>query len=164
MPMTLDGIQDESNYQIDDRQFYGQSYNIKVMAYIITEEDYRVEQIPLKKKMFNGPIVKTKTKADIEIDEEEHELVITFPSGCNKAKFTIDCDFETEKQDMVNIKSNNIKKIENNTIIEEFKYSYTLVVNGFEIIGNKYIFKENDEIEIKIKKINEKEVAMIKFL
>ena len=48
--MTLDGVQDESNYQIDDRQFYGQSYNIKVMAYIITEEDYRVEQIPLKKK------------------------------------------------------------------------------------------------------------------
>lgn len=164
MPMTLDGVQDESNYQIDDRQFYGQSYNIKVMAYIITEEDYRVEQIPLKKKMFNGPIVKTKTKADVEIDEEEHELVITFPSGCNKAKFTIDCDFETEKQDMVNIKSNNIKKIENNTLIEEFKYSYMLVVNGFEIIGNKYIFKEDDEIEIKIKKINEKEVAMIKFL
>ena len=66
MPMTLDGVQDESNYQIDDRQFYGQSYNIKVMAYIITEEDYRVEQIPLKKKMFNGPIVKTKTNANNE--------------------------------------------------------------------------------------------------
>ena len=47
---------------------------------------------------------------------------------------------------MINIKLNNIKKIENNTIIEEFKYSYTLIVNGFEIIGNKYIFKENDEI------------------
>jgi hypothetical protein len=164
MPMTLDGIQDESNYQIDDRQFYGQSYNIKVMAYIITEDDYRVEEIPLKKKMSSGSIVKNKTKADIEIDEEEHELVVMFPSGCSKAKFTIDCDFETEKRELTNIKTTKKTTFNENGPIEEIIYGYTLYVNGNEIVGNKYIFKENDEIEIKVKKIKEKELAVIKFL
>ena len=35
MPMFLDAINDESEYTIDDRKFYSQSYQIKVMGYII---------------------------------------------------------------------------------------------------------------------------------
>ena len=46
MPMTLETINDESSYQIDDRQFYGQTYIIKLMGYIITNEDYKAEEIP----------------------------------------------------------------------------------------------------------------------
>ena len=164
IPMTLEGIQDESNYQIDDRQFYGQSYNIKVMAYIITEEDYRVEQIPLKKKLINNSIIAIKRKAEVEIDEDSHELTVSFPSGCKKAKFTIDCDYETERIEFVNIKFN--KKIDFNeeVPIEKVTYEYQIFVNGNEMVGDKFIFKENDEIELKIKKINEKELATIKFL
>ena len=48
MPMVLDSISDKSDYNIDDRQFYSQSYDIKVMAYIITEDDYRIEEKALK--------------------------------------------------------------------------------------------------------------------
>ena len=48
MPMILDQISDESQYNIDDRQFYSQTYQIKVMAYIITDGDYRVEEAPIK--------------------------------------------------------------------------------------------------------------------
>lgn len=164
MPMTLEGIQDESNYQIDDRQFYGQSYNIKVMAYIITEEDYRVEQIPLKKKLINNSMIAIKRKGEVEIDEDSHELTVSFPSGCKKAKFTIDCDYEIERIEFVNIKFN--KKIDFNeeVPVEKVTYEYQIFVNGNEMVGDKFIFKENDEIELKIKKINEKELAMIKFL
>ena len=164
MPMTLEGIQDESNYQIDDRQFYGQSYNIKVMAYIITEDDYKVEQIPLKKKLTNNSMFGIKKKAEVEIDEDSHELIIVFPSGCNKTKFTIDCDYETERIEFVNIKFN--KKIDFNdeTPIEKTTYEYQIFINGYEVVGNEFIFKENDEIELKIKKTYEKELAMIKFL
>jgi hypothetical protein len=46
MPMFLDAINDESEYTIDDRKFYSQSYQIKVMGYIIRKEDYKVERIP----------------------------------------------------------------------------------------------------------------------
>lgn len=164
MPMTLEGIQDESNYEKDDRQFYAQSYNIKVMAYIITEDDYRVEEIPLKKKFNMGSIVKNKTKANVEIDEDKHELVIAFPSGCKKAKFTIDCDYESEI-----IETNNIqysKKIDFNADIptDIITYNYQIFINGDEITDKKIIFKENDEIELKVKKINEKALAVLKFL
>lgn len=157
MPMTLEGIQDESNYQIDDRQFYGQSYNIKVMAYIITDKDYKVEEIPLKRKVIHSNMVNNK-KSEVEIDEETNELTITFPSGCNKAKFTIDCDFETTRQESVNIKKEILK------FTNEEKLMATILVNDIEIIGCNYIFKEDDEIKIKIKKINQKEKSVLKFL
>lgn len=46
MSMTLDDISDESEYTIDDRKYYSQSYKIKVRGYIIRKEDYKVERIP----------------------------------------------------------------------------------------------------------------------
>ena len=46
MSMTLEDISDESEYTIDDRKYYSQSYKIKVRGYIIRKEDYQVERIP----------------------------------------------------------------------------------------------------------------------
>ena len=46
MSMTLDDISDESEYTINDRKYYSQSYKIKVRGYIIRKEDYKVERIP----------------------------------------------------------------------------------------------------------------------
>ena len=46
MPMNLSDISDESEYQIDDRQYYSQSFNITVKAYIIEEGDLIVEERP----------------------------------------------------------------------------------------------------------------------
>ena len=46
MSMTLDDVSDESEYTIDDRKYYSQSYKIKVRGYIIRKEDYEVERIP----------------------------------------------------------------------------------------------------------------------
>lgn len=46
MPMTLESINDESEYTVDDRKFYSQTYVIKVMGYIIRKEDYKVHRIP----------------------------------------------------------------------------------------------------------------------
>ena len=44
--MKLNDISDESEYSIDNRQYYSQSYNITVMAYIIKEDDYIVVERP----------------------------------------------------------------------------------------------------------------------
>ena len=46
MSMTLDDISDESEYTIDDRKYYSQTFKIKVRGYIIRKEDYSVERIP----------------------------------------------------------------------------------------------------------------------
>lgn len=46
MSMTLEDISDESEYTINDRKYYSQTFKIKVRGYIIRKEDYSVERIP----------------------------------------------------------------------------------------------------------------------
>lgn len=46
MSMTLEDVSDNSEYAIDDRKYYSQTYKIKVRGYIIRKEDYKVERIP----------------------------------------------------------------------------------------------------------------------
>ena len=46
MPMVIENITDESEYSIDDRKYYSQSYQIKLMGYVIRKEDYKVTKVP----------------------------------------------------------------------------------------------------------------------
>ena len=69
MPMVLDGVNDESQYNIDDRQFYSQTYDIKVRAYIITEDDFKVESVPLKYKDALSSGNNNNNNTDVEIEE-----------------------------------------------------------------------------------------------
>lgn len=46
MPLTLDAISDESEYTIDERKYYCQTFKIKLKAYIIREEDFSVTHLP----------------------------------------------------------------------------------------------------------------------
>lgn len=68
MPMKLEGISDESEYSIDDRQFFSQSFKIRVMAYIIQEDDIVAEEKPILKFVCDEPIDK-KNGALVEIEE-----------------------------------------------------------------------------------------------
>ena len=51
MPMTLEDVSDESDYQIDDRKYYAQTYKLKLLAFVINESDYKVQKIPSRVKM-----------------------------------------------------------------------------------------------------------------
>lgn len=51
MPMVIENITDESEYSINDRKYYAQSYQIKLMAYIIRKEDFKVTKIPSRFKI-----------------------------------------------------------------------------------------------------------------
>ena len=44
--MKLDDINDDSEYSLNDRQYYSQSFNITVRAYIIPEDSFIVEEVP----------------------------------------------------------------------------------------------------------------------
>ena len=46
MPLTLEDISDQSEYTMDDRKYYSQTFKIKLKGYIIRKEDYKVERIP----------------------------------------------------------------------------------------------------------------------
>jgi len=43
--MKLDDISDDSEYSLDDRQYYSQSYTITVRAYIIPEDSFSVHEV-----------------------------------------------------------------------------------------------------------------------
>jgi len=51
MPMVIENITDESEYSLDDRKYYSQSFQIKLMGYIIRKEDYKVTQVPSRFKV-----------------------------------------------------------------------------------------------------------------
>lgn len=110
--MKLETISDESQYNIDDRQFYSQSCEILVRGYIITKEDFVVKEIPVLKFIgFEGDS-KQDTYADIEElpcpTPENHFyykpllLKVGLSSCDDKIKFVMDCNFTVEKLDFVN--------------------------------------------------------------
>lgn len=105
MPMKLTDISDESEYNIDDRRYYSQSYAITVMAYIMSKDSFSVvEQPMLVFECFDGE-VKPKTiiesfDPDIECDDnpnsayEQIEVITTIPRDKKGHGFRIDCDSE----------------------------------------------------------------------
>ena len=147
MPMTLEAVNDESEYSIDDRQFYSQTANIKILGFLITEDDFRIEETPVKFSANIDGFKKHIKKPEAEIEECDYVnpyyykpiiLTLTYPiCKTNKCSFKIDIDFVCEE---INVKEN----VMNN---------YRILVNDNEIEKTPPIyFKENDEISVIIKK------------
>lgn len=69
MSMTLENISDESEYNIEDRQFFSQTFSLKLKGYIIKENDLKVEEKPIAAVIcFEGDTDKRK-KPTIELSE-----------------------------------------------------------------------------------------------
>lgn len=142
IPMVIDEISDDSEYSIDDRKFFSQTFTIKAMAYIIHEKDFKVESLPKRVMMvYDGSAKKKKPLVDIEeIDSLEYEnkkidISIDFPDFVENVTFVIDCDVNIEKYDSDKIRQLRIHV--NNTPIYTEK--------GFTL-------KADDEVKIKINK------------
>lgn len=152
IPMVIDEINDESVYSIEDRKFYVQSITIKVMAYIIHENDFQVERIP--KRIIIATEGEKSKKPKISIDEyntdefdfTKIEMTIDFDEFIDKAKFNSDTDFVVEQ-----IKTENVR-------------NYRIFVNGTLIYHQDgFKIKNNDEIKIKIfpYEVNKKSVVYL---
>lgn len=146
IPMTLESVDDESTYNIDDRQFYSQTYGIKVMGYIIPEEHFRVEESPLKFGFSIDGSKKFIKKPEVEIEECETSspyyykpiiLTINYPvCRQNYAQFTIDTNFTCDSFESVNLLN-----------------KYRIFVNDEEIpYENGFTVKNGDLIKIIVKK------------
>lgn len=139
IPMVIDEINDESVYSIEDRKFYVQSVSIKVMAYIIHEDDFQVERFPKRIiLMTEGEKIK-KPKISIEEYETDNfeytniDMTIDFKSGIDKAKFVSDTDFVVE-----DIKTKNVRNLR-------------IFINGTLIYHQKgFKIKNDDEVKIKL--------------
>lgn len=99
IPMIIEDISDETTYSISDRKFFVQSVIIKLMAYIIHEEDFEVKKYPRRiNAMLEGDKFK-KNKACVEIEEIENPLknrTISVIMKIPQCKSKVDFEFDTE--------------------------------------------------------------------
>lgn len=112
LPMKLENISDESEYSMDDRQFFSQSFEIRVMAYVIESEDLVTEECPIIRFTCSEP-TNSMNSAYVELEEldpcenrredpyyyQPVELRIHF-DACDvpKVEFTMNSDFVLEME------------------------------------------------------------------
>lgn len=162
LPMKLENISDESEYSMDDRQYFSQSYQIRVMAYIIRKDDIVTEECPILKLQCGEPM-DVQNRALVEIEEVDpcdnstpyyyQPLILRmYFNGCEKeVKFTLNTDFDfvvTHFECSPEIKEANQFRIKvNDTEITDSLIGYN-ILRGDEIYVyavNKYL-KESDAV------------------
>lgn len=154
LPVTLEEINDNTEYTISERKFYNQTVTVKVMAYIISEDDFKIEKKPKRIKLFMQGDVR-RPKPEINIDEffndkighTEIELAIDFQTFHTKTNFDIDTDFIVERTELYNVRN------------------YRLSVNDTPYYTDKgFTLKNGDNIKIFINHLDPNEMAQLKFI
>lgn len=151
MPIKLDTISDESQYEVENRKFYNQSVSMTLLGYVIPKNDIKVELKPKRTTIDMG--LKNhlpQTYVDMEyIDENDDtkvELNITLQSHIRKVTFSLDDNIIFSIKEKVN--ANNIRVLINGDIIPD--------IHNFSI-------NKNDEITILITKPSPSKVSNIIF-
>ena len=154
LPVTLEEINDNTEYTISERKFYNQTVTVKVMAYIISKDDFKIEKKPKRIKLFMQGDVR-RPKPEINIDEffndkighTEIELTIDFQAFHTKNNFDIDTDFIVERTELYNIRN------------------YRLSVNDTPYYTDKgFTLKNGENIKIFINHLDPNEMAQLKFI
>lgn len=104
MPMTLESVSDESDYQIDDRKYYAQSYQLKLLAFIINESDYKIQKIPsrIKTRFVAGMNSSNRNKPNqfrLDTVNEGGQMLISDKIGCGESsldKEKVEVPFEEQ--------------------------------------------------------------------
>lgn len=162
MPMKLKNISDESEYTVDDRQYFAQTYTITLMAYIITEKDFEIEVKPIVSlHCIGGDIQRRKPQVEIEEFEvinscsketenryynQPMKITISFDT-CDdlSCEFTMDCNMVFNKLSYDNIRSHVIRNNDEDILITE---------EGVAV-------NENDVIKIKIAKVSRAKISQL---
>lgn len=161
IPMKLTDISDESEYSVNNRTYYSQSFSITVMAYIMPKESFVIEEIPEMKLIgFEGENRKS-TYAEIEEIECEEippaydyvpvNLKIFFDVCSNNYKFTMDIYFKSK-----NIIINNIRyfKIYVNDVETKLDENFSVKPNDIIRITNVVRYKTFEEASIIVEGFN----------
>jgi hypothetical protein len=142
MPMFLEEILDESEYNLENRKFFSQTFVIKCAAYIIDEKSFEVDRVPA-----NFDVL-------IKINDGRIKPIPTFEEYTNSNNIKIEIIFSEKSDDYIsftiptNIQISNI--ITNNI-------DYIQIHNGSkkgEILNNTYPFViyNNNKMWINIKR------------
>ena len=132
IPMELKDISDKSEYNINDRQFFSQTYNIQVMAYVLREEDFIEEERPVMRTIcLDDNTSRQRSSVEIEECDDKNLLLVYVKPSETKVVFKIDRDFVLTSVDLMNIRNFKIKINEN--LIPDYE---------------NYQLKEGDEVKL----------------
>lgn len=166
MPLTLENINDESEYNLDDRKYYSQTFQFKLKAYIINEKDFKVTKIPSRVSI---NMVGDKKK------KNNHEIIYEIGDYWEECNDNNEQDRYYYKKIILTIKFNSCisqKTILKNDFtlrnIETFNiYDFILFINGEkQNLENEIKLLKDDELLIKISKndiLSESQMLIIGF-
>ena len=156
MPMKLDDVSDESEYGVDDRKYYSQSYKIKLMGYLVDPEGFKITHLPSRMRISTKtPKVKDYRPVKVKVEEYDRaeecgeienspyekqnvNIIIEFPSCHKVSDFTIDLNLIIEEIELNNI--------------SDFVFYVNEELQNFEN-DETHLFKE-DVIHIEIEREN----------
>jgi len=136
MPVELEDISDDSDYDLDERKVFIQTFQLLVKGYIINESDLIIEENICG--ILLGFEVETKSFNSLPVDNNGN-LLIEFPIKSKNFKQIKSSGYFS----IMNVNTNNIE-------------NYIIKINGLTV-NSIFELNKYDKIEIKITKINENE-------
>lgn len=162
IPMNLNDISDESEYNIDNRTYYSQNYNILVKAYIMPKDSFVVEELPDMK--FVGFEGEKRRASYAEIEELpcqiEEEIEYVYPpvilkihiDKCSTGyKFTMDSYFKANKVTIKNLRSFKITVNDKEVVLDE---NFTVKENDIIRISKLIRLRTFEDAEIIVEGVN----------
>ncbi len=147
MPLHLENIGDESNIEdFENRRFYVQMFEIKLLGYVLDEEDFEI--VPT--------INRSVMTMEVEDNIKYSNIIFTPTKTNNKVVFDFiwkpKADFEFSFVNQYPVSFTSISQIENiNRVI--FKVNGVVVFDG-TVLTNPLVFNANDNISVKVYKNN----------
>ena len=164
MPLTLESVTDDSEYAIDDRKYYSQTFKFKLKAYIIQEKDFKVTKLPSRftiksigdkktryniSKKYKDTIWSNecnKSEENPRYDNKQIEISIYF-GGCVSGSTILESDFVLKKVETFNI------------------YDFLIFINGEkQNLENEFKSYKEDELLVKISKnddLNDSKIILV---
>lgn len=143
MPVILEDIGDESDYELDQRKIFIQNFQLKVSGYIINESDI----------IFEENIVRT--MVSIETDYRKPKVISPMTDK------NIIIEFPVKGKKIISFKADrnfNISSINTTNVLSYDLYLNNIIVND---IINILTIKKYDKILVKISKISRNQLSTI---
>lgn len=152
IPMVIDSIDDETSYTIEDRKFFVQSVHIKIMAYIINPEDFKVSKYSKQPRLYalgerqnKRPVVNIEEYEET-VDHRHIDIVVNFKEYDKKVIFEMDTDVDVEC-----IQTENVRNLR--LFINDVPY-YT---------DGSFKLRKGDIVRLKIRVIDEQKPSKVIF-
>jgi len=139
MPITLEDISDDSDYDLEEKKMFIQTFVFNVMGYIINESDLKVEE-NICRTILGFQVESNRNNYSLFQDDK---IIVDIPVGLNR--------ISTKSNGYYNINSINSSNISSFKVkINNKPYDVPMVINKYDKI-DVYVVKEDISLVSKIK-------------